>query len=197
MNERPARTKTSSPAVALVTQRKRSPVKDPGGSVAARRMAAAILENWAGVRTPLQAASALSVSLPRYYQLEQRAVGAIVASCEPRPRGPGPNHERQIRSLERQLVTSRRDCARLEALLRTSQRTIGLPSPEPPASVPAGKKRRPRRPTARALKLARALASDSSGATAGEGIERPQDSAAGSATRVVTPADHGAKGEAP
>lgn len=197
MNERPARTKSSSPAVAPATRRKRSPVKDPGGSVAARRMAAAILENWAGVRTPLQAASALGVSLPRYYQLEQRAVGAIVAACEPRPRGPGPNHERQIRSLERQLVTSRRDCARLQALLRTSQRTIGLPSPEPPASAPDGKKRRPRRPTARALKLARALGADSSGAAASEGVEPPQNSAADGSTRVVMPAVHGAKGEAP
>ena len=197
MNERPARTKASSPAVAPATQRKRSPAKDPGGSVAARRMAAAILENWAGVRTPLQAASALSVSLPRYYQLEQRAVGAIVASCEPRPRGPGPNHERQIRSLERQLATSRRDCARLQALLRTSQRTIGLPAPELLASVPGGKKRRPRRPTARALKIARALGADSSGVAASEGVERPQDSAAGVTTSVATTAAHGAQGDVP
>ena len=39
-------------------------------SVEAKRIAAAILEALAGERTPIQAAQALSVSLPRYYQLE-------------------------------------------------------------------------------------------------------------------------------
>src|SRR5438270_790739 len=40
----------------------------------AQRAAALILEVLAGGRTPTQAAEALSVSLPRYYQLETRAV---------------------------------------------------------------------------------------------------------------------------
>ena len=189
-----ARTKSSSPE-APQAKRKRSPIKDPGGSPEARRIAAVILENWAGVRAPPAAASALGVSLPRYYQLEQRAVGALVAVCEPRPRGPGPNHERQIRSLERQLATSRRDCARLQALLRTSQRTIGLPAVEPPAK-PAPGKRRPKRPTVRALKLARSLAADSSGGSAGEGVEPTGESAVNGTTRVVGAAG-GAEGDAP
>ena len=115
-------------ASAAAPKRKRSPVKDPGGTPEARRMAAAILEVWAGVRTPQAAASALGVSQPRFYQLEQRAVATIVAACEPRPRGPGASPQRQVRALERQLAVSRRDCARLQALVRTSQRTIGLPA---------------------------------------------------------------------
>lgn len=41
----------------------------------ARRRAAAVLEVLAGARTPTQAAEALGVSLPRYYLLEQRAIG--------------------------------------------------------------------------------------------------------------------------
>jgi hypothetical protein len=159
-------------------------------------MAAVILEIWAGVRAPPAAASALGVSLPRYYQLEQRAVGALVAACEPRPRGPGASLERQIRSLERQLATSRRDGARLQALLRTSQRTIGLPSVEPPAKSAPGK-RRPRRPTARALKLAQTLAADSPGGSPGEGLERTKDSAAVTATSVAAPAVHGVQGDVP
>lgn len=190
-----ARTKSSSPPEAPQAKRKRSPIKDPGGSPEARRIAAVILENWAGVRAPPAAASALGVSLPRYYQLEQRAVGALVAVCEPRPRGPGPNHERQIRSLERQLATSRRDCARLQALLRTSQRTIGLPAVEPPAK-PAPGKRRPKRPTVRALKLARSLAADSPGGSAGEGVEPTGESAVNGTTPVVGAAG-GAEGDAP
>jgi hypothetical protein len=159
-------------------------------------MAAVILENWAGVRAPVQAASALGVSLPRYYQLEQRAVGALVAACEPRPRGPGPNPDRQLRALERQLATSRRDCARLQALLRTSQRTIGLPAAEPPAKPVAGK-RRPKRPSVRALKLAETLKADSPGAAASEGVEPAADAAAGAATSVAATAVHGARGGAP
>ncbi|MBL9084451.1 MAG: hypothetical protein JNK76_21800 [Planctomycetales bacterium] len=189
-----ARTKSSSPEAPPV-KRKRAPVKDPGGSPEARRIAAVILENWAGVRAPPAAASALGVSLPRYYQLEQRAVGALVAVCEPRPRGPGPNHEREIRSLQRQLATSRRDCARLQALLRTSQRTIGLPAVEPPAK-PAPGKRRPKRPTVRALKLARSLAADSPGGSVGEGVEPTGESAVNGTTRVVGAAG-GAEGDAP
>ena len=197
-----ARTKSSTPPEAPQAKRKRSPIKDPGGSPEARRIAAVILENWAGVRAPPAAASALGVSLPRYYQLEQRAVGALVAVCEPRPRGPGPNHERQIRSLERQLATSRRDCARLQALLRTSQRAFGLPAALPPQAKdsspakPAPGKRRPKRPTVRALKLARSLAADSSGGSAGEGVEPTGESAVNGTTRVVGAAG-GAEGDAP
>jgi hypothetical protein len=197
------RTKSSSSAVAPQAKRKRAPVKDPGGSPEARRIAAIILEIWAGVRAPPAAASALGVSLPRYYQLEQRAVGALVAACEPRPRGPGPNLERQTRSLERQLATSRRDCARLQALLRTSQRAFGLPAAPPPQAngsspaKPAPGKRRAKRPTVRALKLAQSLAADSPGGSPGEGVERTNDSAAGATTRVAAPAVHGAQGDAP
>ena len=53
----------------------------------AKKLAAAILEVLAGGRTPTQAAEALSVSLPRYYQLEVRGLRALLAACEPRPRG--------------------------------------------------------------------------------------------------------------
>ena len=166
------------------SKRKRSKVKDPGGSPAARRMAAAILEVWAGVRTPSDAATALGVSQPRFYQLEQRAVGALVASCEPRPRGPGASPRLQLRALERQLAVSRRDCARLQALLRTSQRTIGLPAAQPPTPS-AGSKNKPvkgkrrRRPAARALRLAEVLSSP--GGSPGEGLERTEEPAAGAA----------------
>jgi len=60
------------------TARVTSP-KDP--SQEARRTAAAILEVLAGMRTPSEAAQALSVSVPRYYALEQRAVASLVLWC--------------------------------------------------------------------------------------------------------------------
>jgi hypothetical protein len=85
------RTKPTSSAVAPQTKRKRAPIKDTGGSPEARRIAAVILEKWTRVRALPATASALGMSLPRYYQLEQRAVGALVAACEPRLRGSGPN----------------------------------------------------------------------------------------------------------
>jgi hypothetical protein len=53
----------------------------------ARRLAAAILEVLAGVRTPAQAATAVGLSLPRYYQVEGRALQGLLAACEARPRG--------------------------------------------------------------------------------------------------------------
>jgi hypothetical protein len=167
-------------------------------SPTARRGAAAILEVWAGVRTPQQAASALGLSLPRYYQIEQRAVTAVVASCEPQPRGPGPNYECRIRGLERQLATSRRDAARLQALLRTSQRTLGLaPAPAPaPAAAGKGGKRRAKKPTARALKFAKVLAANSAGENPAVGIEPTGESAVSGATRVAVAAS-GAGGNAP
>ena len=165
-------------------------------SADARRTAAAILEVWAGVRTPQQAASALGLSLPRYYQIEQRGVTAIVASCEPRPRGPGPNLQRQIRALERQLATSRRDAARLQSLLRTSQRTLGLTPPPAPAPTDKGGKRRPKKPTARALKYAAALTKNSSSPETSPGLKPAGESAASGATRVAVAAS-GVGGDAP
>ncbi len=57
------------------------------GSREANRVAAAILEVLAGVRTPTCAAEALAISLPRYYQWEERALEGLLLACEPRPLG--------------------------------------------------------------------------------------------------------------
>src|SRR4051794_22583 len=63
----------------------------------ARRVAAAILEVLAGVQTPGEAATGLGISLPRYYQLEMRAVAGLVVACEDRRRrrgrGPAPGND--------------------------------------------------------------------------------------------------------
>jgi hypothetical protein len=115
-----------------------------------------------------EAAQALSVSVPRYYALEQRAVAGLVAGCEPHLQGPAKSPQQRVAELEREVQRVRHQCDRQRALARAVQRTVGLPMPAgsvvtgkgrancptPPAS---GKKRRTRRPTVRALKAAQAL----------------------------------------
>jgi len=137
---------------------------EPQASRDARRTAAAVLEVLAGVRSPNEAAEALGVSPPRYYTLEARALEGLVTACEPRPRGPSPSPQKQIDDLEKQVAQLQRDLARMQALARTAQRTIGLAAvnrSKPKASDNGngdGKtKRRRRKPAVRALKAARRL----------------------------------------
>ena len=57
------------------------------GSDAARRLTALLLEAWSGVRTTMATSEAMGVTLPRFYQLEARALQVLVTAMEPRPRG--------------------------------------------------------------------------------------------------------------
>jgi hypothetical protein len=121
-----------------------------GASAEAKRLAAAILEVLAGMRTPAGAAQVLKLSLPRYYQLEVRALHGMLAACEPRPLGRVRTPASALAALQRECDQWRRECTRQQALVRATQRAIGL------AAAPAktdGSKRRKRRPTARALKM--------------------------------------------
>jgi hypothetical protein len=148
--QKPARTKKP----------KGSVLSTAGASLAARKLAAAILEVLAGARTPIEAAQAVGVSLPRYYVLEQRGLVALVAACEPRERGPGGRPQRRIAELEKEVGRLKRERDRQQALARASQRAVGLLAPIRPPIVKAkqnGKKRRPRRPTVRALSIANSL----------------------------------------
>lgn len=95
----------------------------------AQRVAANILEVLAGARTPAQAATALGVSLPRYYQLEHRALRGLVAACERRAQGPPADPSRQLARLERELVRVQQECLRYQSLARISQRSLGLTPP--------------------------------------------------------------------
>lgn len=133
----------------------------------ARRRAAVVLEVLAGVRTPGEAASALGLAVPRYYQIEQRALAGLVAACEPAVRGRQATPQRQVAALERQIERLSRDSARYQSLARLAQRSLGVTpvaSSRPDSKPSGGKKRRQRRPTVRALRMAAALAADSSGA---------------------------------
>jgi hypothetical protein len=120
----------------------------------AQRLAAAILEVLAGVRTPGQAAEALGVSLPRYYHLEGRALRGLLASCEARPPGRLRSPDKELATLQRQHQHLQRELSRQQTLVRLAQRTVGLTPPPVPAPAAKGSKKRRRRPVVRALAAA-------------------------------------------
>jgi hypothetical protein len=130
----------------------------------ARQQAAAILEVLAGVRTPAQAAAALAVSLVRYYQMEARALRGLVAACAPAPRGPRPSAATQVSALTQECERLRRELARQQALVRLTQRHLGLPAP---AAAPVAGKTSRRRKTVRALTAAARLRGGEAVAAAG------------------------------
>jgi len=169
-----ATTTTASPAPAKEpppkAQAKKGPER-PEGSEGAKKTAAAILEVLAGARTTTDAAEALSVSLPRYYQLEARAIAAMVEALEPRRRGRQVSPDHEIEALRKEKARLERECARSQALARTAQRALGLGPPRKPVSDPkgkgGGKKKRVRRPLARGVRAAQALRSAAAEAAPG------------------------------
>src|SRR5580765_9107296 len=72
-----------------------------GASAEAKRLAAAILEVLAGARTPTEAATALGLSVPRYYQVEAQALRGLLQACEPRPQGRGRAPDSGLATLRR------------------------------------------------------------------------------------------------
>src|SRR5262245_14047708 len=121
-----------------------TPVREPEASREARRLAAVVLDVLAGSRSPPQAAEALGVSLPRYYQLEARAVGGLLAACESRPRGRRPDTGAELTTARKELERVKRELARSQSLVRLTQRTVGVPPPARPG-------KRKRRPVVRAM----------------------------------------------
>lgn len=166
------------------------------GSAEASRRAAAILEVLAGVRGPSESAAALRISVNHYYLLERKALAGLVSACEPQPKGPrGPGLEQQLARLERELDQCRRECLRQAALVRATQRAVGLPlSPAVQSPSKAGKRKgaghaknaatRRRRPTVRALRAAQMLRENSSGDDALEALKPSADELAASAVAV-------------
>jgi len=141
----------------------------------AQQKTAAILEVLAGARTPTQAAESLGISLPCYFQLETRAMHALVQCCEPRPRGPGRNPDRELTNLRKENARLQRELGRQQTLVRIAQRTIGLAPPPAPGKPSPGKKKR-RRPVVRALAAAHYLQQQQEGATIPEPeVQEPKD----------------------
>ncbi len=131
----------------------------------AKRTAAAILEVLAGQRTPAQAAEALAISLPRYYQLEAGGLRGLLAACEPKPKGRQPNLSADVAALQKHNERLQRELTRQQSLVRLTQRAAGLAAPAPPPVKAAGKKARKRKPVVRALTVAERLRQDAEIAT--------------------------------
>jgi len=145
----------------------------------AKRLAAVVLEVWAGLRTPLQAAEAMSVSLPRYYQIEAHGLQGLVAGCAPKPKGRQVNPAHEATALRRDNERVRRELGRQQALVRLTQRGLGV---APLAAKPAtAKKGRRRKPVVRALTLAARLQPD---------VPEPEAASVGSAA-TTTASDQG------
>jgi hypothetical protein len=150
-----------------------------GSSPEARRLAAAVLEVLAGLQSPSEAARAVGVSLARYYQLEQRALGGLVTACESRRRGRARGGD-PVAELRRECDRLRRECARQQALVRATRRSVGLAEPAAPPPTPEARpRRRKRRPTARALRAVAQLRDEAAPA----GVAAPEpDAPAGPAS---------------
>lgn len=171
------------------------PPTPPAISSEARLLARTILEVLAGLRSITDAALVLGVSTARYQQWESRAISGLITACEPRPPGPAsgaglPGEVERLRGERDRLVA---EVNRYQTLLRISQDAFGGP-PAPPApaeaqlprrtrdlpgaqaalprsSTKAGKPRKKRTPTVRAMRLAKRVG-DAGGtpvATAGTG----------------------------
>ena len=134
-------------------------VQTAGTSREARQQAAAILEVLAGVRTPTEVAQQLAISLTRYYIIEGRALQGLLHACEPRPQGRVRSPASELATLQRECAQLRRQVARQQALLRVTERTVGLATPPSSAKSDSAtpKKQRRRKPKARALQAAAVL----------------------------------------
>jgi hypothetical protein len=137
---------------------------EPPASREAKRLAAVVLDVLAGSRTPPQAAEALGVSLPRYYQLEARALAGLLAACESRPRGRRPDAEAELAGARKEVERLRRELVRYQSLVRLTQRTVGV---VPPGPAKVG--RRKRKPVVRAMRRAEQLREEAASGADGPG----------------------------
>lgn len=163
-------------------RRRRGGPKTPEGSVQARRTSAVILEVLAGVMGPGEAAQALGVSGAQYYKVEARALEGLVSACEKRPRrGRARTAESELSQLQQEHAKLQRECTRLQSLVRVLQRAAGVkagPGKKAGKGAPkgGGKAKRKRKPTVRALRLAKELREDTR-----QGEQAGGDNAAGAA----------------
>ncbi|MHC4717798.1 MAG: hypothetical protein ACYS5V_12570 [Planctomycetota bacterium] len=142
----------------------------PTGSRVATKTAAVILEVLSGVRDTGEASQALGVALSRYYVLEARAIQGLVTALEPRPKGKQQSPEAALRQSRQEVARLAREVARTQALLRVSQRTLGVKPVRAPekrsklgTSSSKSKVRRRRRTVRRAAQAIARLRSTASG----------------------------------
>jgi hypothetical protein len=142
------------------------------GSPEARRLAHVVLEVLAGLRGPSEAAEVLSVSLPRYYVLETRALEGLVKALEPREKGRGGRSaESRVESMTRERDRMKTELERMRSLVRLTQRTVGLATkPKKGKDKTAGKEGQGKRKRRKAVRKRNVLGRVSP--EAGEGASK-------------------------
>ncbi len=155
------------------------PPPEVAASSQARRIAAVLLEVLAGLRATGSAAKELGITPMRFYQIEERAIGGLIAACEPRPSGLQPERRDalELASLREQVRKQAQELNQARSVLRTTRRQLGVATaPEPIAVKPGTRKdgkptkAKVRRPTVRALTMVRRLMkADATAAAASDG----------------------------
>jgi hypothetical protein len=166
-----------------------SPPPEEAASPQARRTAAVILEVLAGLRSTGDAARTLGVTSVRFYAIEERAIGGLIAACEPRQSGiqPEAREAHELAHLRNQVRKQGQELNQVRSVLRTTQRQLGVATaPDLVASKPGkpGKDGKPtkhkiRRPTVRALTMVRRLIKAEAMAAASPPPNPPPASSAG------------------
>jgi len=173
-----------------VSGRRAAASRETVASTQAKTTAAVVLEGLTGLRSAPEAARALGVSVARYYSVEAQAVAGLLAACEPAPPGPPPGlaTERELARLRHQQRQQDQELSRLRAVLRTTQRSLGVQpgvTPVAAATKPGAKSRRTRRPVVRAMTVVRRLLVANATATvAVTGAASTTPLPAGTASRV-------------
>jgi hypothetical protein len=126
----------------------------------AKLTAAVVLDVLAGNRSPGDAASALGLSVARYYVIEEQAINGLIAGCSPRQRGRQPDPGKEIARMTTENQRLTQALLRQQALVRTSQRSLGVALPTkatPAATTPPGRGKGKRQPKVRALRAVKRL----------------------------------------
>ncbi len=126
----------------------------------AKLTAAVVLDVLAGNRSPGDAARALGLSVARYYVIEEQAINGLIAGCGPRQRGRQPDPGKEIARMTAENQRLTQALLRQQALVRTSQRSLGVALPAKPAATTTaspGRGKGKRQPKVRALRAVKRL----------------------------------------
>jgi hypothetical protein len=132
----------------------------------AKLTAAVVLDVLAGNRSPNDAATALGLSVARYYVIEEQAIDGLIAGCGPRQRGRQPDPGKELARLTAENQRLAQALLRQQALVRTSQRSLGVALPTKPAATTTtspGRGKGKRQPKVRALRAVKRLKATTTG----------------------------------
>ncbi|MBA3685302.1 MAG: hypothetical protein H0W72_08680, partial [Planctomycetes bacterium] len=100
-------------------------VPEPAICPRTRTIAIGILDVLGGTRSPSDVATALGISVARYYMLEAQGIAGLVNACAPKAIGPQPNDRRELEHLRTQVNQLTQALSRQQALTRAAQRSMG------------------------------------------------------------------------